>query len=87
MSRYKTRIWGSHLTTVGGMKAENVPVFAHCSRCDNSFKVDLDLLIAAHGGAYSLVNREDPCHLRGCDGTMHYLAQPGAGMPFRTLRD
>lgn len=45
----RVRIWPRAVQTVGAMQAGGVAVFARCPTCETSFKVNLDLLIQAHG--------------------------------------
>jgi len=87
MGRKIQVIWPRHVQTIGAMKKEQVPVFAHCSKCAGSFKVNLDLLIQAYGPGFSLINRKGPCPSLRCEGRCHFLAQTGSGVPFRPLRD
>lgn len=87
MGRNVVRIWPRHVQTIGAMKEAGVPVFAHCSRCQTSFKVNLDLLVSAYGPQTSLINKRGPCPRLNCDGKAHFLAQEGNGRPFTVLRD
>lgn len=87
LGRDVQRIWPRHVQTVGAMIDGAVPVFAHCSRCQTSFKVDLGLLVKAYGRELSLVNRVGPCPRLACEGKAHFLAQEGANRPFTVLRD
>lgn len=87
MGRVVTHIWPRHVQTIGAMKDQGVPVFAHCPRCETSFKVNLDLLIAAYGRRMTLINRSGPCPRLSCTGSCHFLVQTGGGVPFRPLRD
>lgn len=87
MGRKVERIWPRHVQTVRAMRADNVPVFASCNRCGGSFKVNLELLERAYGPHLSLINRVGPCPVLACEGSCHFLAQTGDGVPFIPLRD
>lgn len=86
-NRYLTHLWPRHISTLGEMRKHKVPVYAHCAKCNTNFKVNIDLLILAHGQWYSLINKKGVCPRYECEGATVFLAQTGAGIPFRTLRE
>ncbi len=83
----RVRIWPRVVQTVGAMQAADIPMFARCSRCEGTFKVNLELLIRAYGPDYSLLNRRGICPHLECDGTCVFLVKTGAGAPFYPLLD
>ena len=68
------RIVPRRLQTLGGMVAESVRVRCWCRKCSTVLEVDPRSLMAVYGSDYSLLGREHPCAVVGCQGTVFYLA-------------
>jgi hypothetical protein len=56
--------------TVGNMIAEGVKVRAHCSKCDLTLVVDLELLKSHNGETFSLIGKRGKCRRLNCDGSV-----------------
>ena len=86
MGRKIERIWPRAVQTIAAMSEAGVQVKARCDKCDNSFKVDLSILMLLHGSRYSLINRRGTCRLEGCDGSCVFLYRLNDSVPWRPLK-
>ena len=71
--------------TIGAMREHGTRLRMTCRSCERVFRVPLDLLVAARGPSYSLLNRFPRCPIWNCDGRCIILYSPGGGTPFRPL--
>ena len=87
MGRKVERIWPRAVQTVGAMRDAGIRIKARYYKCENTFKVDLDILALLHGTSYSLINRRGACRLVGCDGSCVFLYRLSDDVPWRPLAD
>jgi len=61
--------------TLGEMLEQQWEVVAHCPRCLVALKVDLPMLINAHGEDLVLWGRRPPCRVVDCEGRVVFKAR------------
>lgn len=61
--------------TIGNMLKEGVKVRAHCSKCNLTLVVDLELLTSHHGESFSLIGKRGKCRRLNCDGSTVFLVE------------
>jgi hypothetical protein len=86
------RIWPKWVQTVGAIQEEmasnpECKVLAMCGKCNNSFRVEIDLLVMAYGKSFSLINKHGKCRLNRCDGTCIFMYSAGPTTPMQTMTD
>jgi len=69
------RLIPKRFQTISNMIKEGVKVRAHCSKCDLTLVVDLELLQSHHGPEFSLIGKRGKCRRLGCEGSTVFLAE------------
>ncbi len=69
------RLIPKRFQTVSNMIKDGLKVRAHCSTCNLTLVVDLQLLQSHHGSEFSLIGKRGKCRRLGCEGSTVFLAE------------